>query len=214
MLMTIPIIVRDKPQPPVWIRYAAIVSFMLVIALFAWNSTFLANAIHAIFGSPPTPTITITPTQFSCPYQRSTDHETIVNLIMAEAEAVKKEDLNIINTIFASNADFYDYASEPPAHWNGTYARYAVDLFPKTDFSELEHFEILPAGSGIVGDTAYYTSGSRGSYRIGTGSLRDLNNGSLNSTRYGSDHWILKKNSDGCWEIVEMRFNAGDERFP
>jgi hypothetical protein len=174
--------------------------------------------VGALVYNPPPPTVTSTPTitstQFICPYQGQTDEETIVNLIQAEAVAVNTEDLDIINAIFVPNADFYDYATVPPDHWNGTYARYAANLFPKTEFQGVEHFDILSAGPGISGNTAFYTSGSKGSYRIGAGPLLSLDNGSAKSTQYGSEHWILEKNTNGCWMIIEMQFNAGDERFP
>ena len=169
----------------------------------------------------PQPTLTsvptITPTQFICPYQAQTEHETIVNLIKAEAEAVNREDLAIINTIFAPNADFYDYAIEPPKHWNGPLDRYEKDLFQTTEFRGVEHFDILPVGPGIDGNTAYYTSGSKGSYLTSEGTWNDFFNSSLISmppAKFGSDHWLLRKNDKGCWIIVRLDFNAGHIEFP
>jgi hypothetical protein len=90
-------------------------------------------------------------------------------------------------------------------------------LFLTTDFKNVEHFDILPARPRITGDTTYYTSGSKGDFRIDGGALNTYFNGSLVSdppTKYGSEHWILKKNGIGCWAIIQMEFNAGDEKFP
>ena len=78
----------------------------------------------------------------------------------------------------------------------------------------------------IVSDLAFYTSGSILWYKIGNGSWIYLTNGStkynaqidpkkpINATRYGSEHWILKKNLNGCWAITQMEFNAGLFKFP
>lgn len=156
----------------------------------------------------------LTPTRYICPYQGQTDNETIVRLIKAEASASNFKDLSIILKIFSPNAVFYDYAPETPKQWFGPRERYEKDLFRTTELRGVEHFDILPAGSGIDGNTAYYTSGSKGSYRIGNGPWKELSNGSSNSTEYGSEHWILEKSTNGCWTIIEMQFNAGDEKFP
>jgi hypothetical protein len=146
-----------------------------------------------------------------------TDDGTIVGLIQAEAIASNAKDISIIQAIFDPGAIFYDFASDPAKSWNGPLARYQDDLFSITDFQNMEHFDILPVKPGISGDTAYYTSGSKGEYRIDGGDWNRFFNGSLvsrPSTQYGSEHWILKKNSTGCWSIVQMEFNAGEERFP
>ena len=165
-----------------------------------------------------TPVPTITPTQFICPFQGQTDEETIVNLIQAEAIAVNTKDLNIIMTIFAPNAAFYDYAlvppKESPEEWIGPDDRYEKVLFRTTEFREVEHFDIYSVGSGIDGNPAYYISGSKGSYRIGGEEWRNFNNPSTPSTQYGSDHWVLQKNNNGCWVIIRMDFNAGHIKFP
>jgi hypothetical protein len=170
---------------------------------------------------PSTPTSTSVPTDTPapvvCPYQGATDDETIDALIRAEAVAVNTKDLAIIQAIFDPEALFYDFGSHTPETWNGPLARYQEHLFPTTDFQDLERFDILPVGPGISGDTAYYASGSKGYYRAVGGDWKKFFSGSLvskPSTPYGSDHWILKKNSSGCWGIVQMEFNAGDEQFP
>jgi hypothetical protein len=175
--------------------------------------------------STPTLTATYTPTPTStptCPYQADTDHDTITQLIQAEALAANLESISttramsIIEAIFAEDAFIRDEDSEE--EWENPTIRYKI-LYAGTDFMELEHFDILPAGSGITGSIAYYTSGSKGQYRIGGGEWQSLFNGSTldrlgPATQYGSDHWTLKKNSLGCWEIVDFRFNAGHVEFP
>jgi hypothetical protein len=161
------------------------------------------------------PTLTATP--YICPYQGKTDEETIVNLIKAEADAVNIKSLDIILAIYSPNAIIYQYDTEPPKIWNGPVDRYG-NLFTTTTFKDVEHFDILPAVPVLAGETeAYYTSGSRGSYRTEGGDWIPFNNGSLISptpTQYGSDHWTLKKDEKGCWLIVKMDFNASHIKFP
>jgi hypothetical protein len=195
----------------------------VVAANVEWKSN---SSISEIIASPtltftstpnftPTPTFTLTP--YICPFQGQTDDETISNLIRAEADASNSKGLLTILKIFSPNAVFYDYAPKSPKQWNGPQARYEVDLFQTTEFQGVEHFDIMPIGPGIEGDTAYYTSGSKGSYRIVGGAWTNFFNGSLISTRptqYGSEHWILKKNNNRCWVIVQMDFNAGHIKFP
>jgi hypothetical protein len=162
------------------------------------------------------------PSMSTCPYQGAGDNETIVNLIQAEAIASNARDVKIMQSIFASDAIFYDYATpplNPPKKWVGPLARYKDDLFKSTEFKQVEHFDILPVGSGIAGDMAWYTSGSKGFYRFSGGQWQPLSNGSLVSinppaTPFGSEHWKLQKNHAGCWVIIEMDFNAGHIKFP
>jgi hypothetical protein len=138
-------------------------------------------------------------------------------LIQAEAIALNTKDILIIQAIFNPDAIFYDFGSNPIKSWIGPLARYQDDLFTTTDFREMEYFDILPVEPGISGDTAYYTSGSKGYSRMDGGDWNRFFNGSLvsnHSTQFGSEHWIIKKNSSGCWVIVQMEFNAGDEQFP
>ena len=171
------------------------------------------------------PTVTSTPISTwaptstpTCPYQADTDEATIVRLIQAEAQAVNNEDISIIQAIFAPDAIIRDAVSGE--QWNDPLARYN-DLFANTDFRNLIHFGILPAGPGITDAVAYCTSGSKFEYRVGSGQWRSQCNGSiLNSdpscppTQYGSDQWTLKKNDTGCWMITKFRFNAGHKEFP
>jgi hypothetical protein len=164
-----------------------------------------------------TVTPTINPTPYVCPYQGANDNETIVRLIQAEAIASTTKDMSIIQAIFDPEAIFYDFASATPGSWDGPLARYQDYLFTTTDFKKMNYFDILPVDPGISGDTAFYTSGSQGYYRMEGGDWIPFFNGSLesiDSTKYGSEHWILKKNGNGCWVIVQMEFHAGDEKFP
>jgi hypothetical protein len=162
----------------------------------------------------PTPTYTPTPTPVVCPYQGVTDDDTIRALIMAEAVAVRNKNMKIINDIFDHDAIFYDYTADPAKIWPGVDARYAKDLFIWVNFKDAEHFDVRPAGSGILGDVATYTSGSQITYQVNGGAWVEQTNGSSKTTQYGSEHWILKRNENGCWVITQMEFNAGHVRFP
>ena len=170
-----------------------------------------------IIATEPSP---LTPTPITCPYQGMTDSETIVNLIQAEAAASNAEDITIMQSIFAPETVFSDYVSypqNPPKIWVGPLARYQDDLFTSADFMQVEHFDILPVRQGINENMAWYTSGSKGFYRINGGEWIEFFNGSLISTppaEFGSEHWILKKNSIGCWAITQMEFDAGHVKFP
>ena len=173
--------------------------------------TLTMTAIASITPSPtasPTPTPTI-----SCPYQGVDDDQTIVNLIQAEALASNTKDMSIIQDIFSPDAVFHDFSSEPSRIWIGPIARYKDDLFFNTDLRKVEHFDILPAGKGIVGDRATYTSGSSGEYKNGDNWI-PFSNGSSKTAAFGSEHWILGKNSFGCWVIQALDFNASHVQFP
>jgi hypothetical protein len=162
-----------------------------------------------------TPSLTITLTQRDCPYRGKTEHDTIINLIQAEATAVNNKDLQIILEIFSPDAEFHDYQNNPSKKWEGPISRYRDDLFVHTNFNGAEHFDISPVEPGIDDGTAYYVSGSRGSYRgDGDQDWMPFNNPSLSSSPYGSDHWVLQKDGNGCWVIVRMEFNASHVKFP
>jgi len=162
--------------------------------------------------SPLSPIFVPTSTPYRCPYKSQTDHETIIKLIEAEAAAVNTKDAGIILAIFAPDAVFHDHASAPSKEWNSPIKRYQDDLFKTMEFQSVDHFDISLAE--IIGNTAYYTSGSKGYYRVGNGDWVEMLNGSLTSTQYGSEHWVLQKNTNGCWVIVQMDFNAGHIKFP
>lgn len=183
------------------------------------TSTFTPTATPtATFTLTPTPTSTPTasPTSTSaksCPYQGVDDNQTIVNLIQMEAVASNTKDMSIIQAIFSADAVFHDYSKTPSTVWVGPIDRYQDDLFLHTDLRNVEHFDILPAGNGIVGDRATYTSGSSGETKDGA-FWKSFSNGSSKTTQFGSDHWILSKNDLGCWVIIQFDFNASHIQFP
>jgi hypothetical protein len=151
-----------------------------------------------------------------CPYQADNDMNTIKRLIEAEAEAVNIENISIIHDIFAPDATIHD-KDNTPEDFPPPITRYNK-LFAETDYRDAEHFDIEEK---VIGAVAYFTSGSRGEYRVGSGDWMKYCNGSsgpgstyCSPTDYGSDHWTLQKNSFGCWEITEFSFNAGHVPFP
>jgi len=141
----------------------------------------------------------------TCLPQAGGDEETITRLIHAEAEAVLKEDILIIRAIFAENAVIRDGGSEE--QWNDPISRYNK-LFAETRFTDAVHFDIQPAGPGISGNVAYFTSGSRGSYVT-----TDGYSGSYDHPPC-SDHWTFSRNGAACWVITEFTFNACHIPFP
>ena len=159
--------------------------------------------------SPPSPSLTPTPT---CPYQGSDDEETFVNLIRAEAEAVNLESMETINKIFAPDALFYDV--KEGKSWLSPKDRYQNDLFLNANSFNVEHFGIVSVGRGENGEIVYYVSGSSGSYFDKNGGPFSYYNGAKGETTYGSDHWAFRRNSPGCWVIIQLEFNAGDDPFP
>jgi hypothetical protein len=171
----------------------------------------------------PTVTPTHTPTSTStwiptptpaCRYQANTDKDAIPQIIHAESEAVNREDISIIRAIFAEDAIIQDAVSGE--EWNDPIGRYET-LFEDVDFTDAIHFEIQPAGAGMIENVVvWFTSGSEGRYRVGGGGWNSYFNTSSSdpSTPFGSEHWTLKKNRAGCWVITEFTFNAGHIPFP
>jgi len=200
--------VRATSITTVWAQILTAIISAMALILAAYIGSKITTSI---------PEIILSPTPHICSFQSQTDNETIGNLIEAEADASNTKDLSTILIIFAPNATFYDYAQSPTKTWVGPNARYKDDLFQTTELRGVKHFDILPVGLGIDGNIASYTSGSKGSYRNGEGNWTDFFNGSListPSTKYGSEHWILKKNTNGCWVITQMEFDAGHIQFP
>lgn len=183
------------------------------------SSTPTPTSTHTATSTPTstvTPMFTITPTPSNTPsrtppppprcfYQATGDVEAIEILIHAEAMAANNEDLSIIRAIFASNAVIWDAIGEkgPEANPVAYYER----LFADTTFTGVSHFEIHPAGPGISGTIAYFTSGSRGNYVKTNGDSGSFDNPPL------SDHWTLEIRS-GCWVITQFTFNASHIPFP
>ena len=132
-----------------------------------------------------------------CPYEGATDEITITNLINAEAEALNREDISIISTIYSSDA-FIRFVFSDGSYWD-TYdpiKKYKED-FSGVDFKNLKHSFIQPDGEGITNDTARFISDSSGTVTGSDGVPIQYQN------EVGSDSWVLKKNSAGCWIIVE-----------
>jgi hypothetical protein len=153
----------------------------------------------------PTPTLTPTPV---CPYRASTDAESIVSLIDAEAQAVLNEDLSIIQAIFAEDAVIRDATKDDP--FVDPASRYAT-LFTNADYLEIVHYEVQPAGSGITGSVAYFTSGSKGRFTSADdpSTVHEFENDPC------SDHWTFGRDGAGCWVIINFTFNAcHDQPFP
>jgi hypothetical protein len=145
--------------------------------------------------------------------------DTIEQLIHAEAEAVNKEKISIIQDIFAPDALIRD--EDRNLQWPDPIIRYNL-LFTTTDYRNAIHFGIQPVGP-IAGTVAYVTSGSQGEFRAESGQIwTPYCNPPLiptaycegATTEYGSDHWTFGKDSLGCWEITEFSFNAGHVPFP
>jgi hypothetical protein len=167
----------------------------------------------------PTSTYTSTPTPIVCPYQGKTDDETIVALIQAEAVAAQNKDMETLNKIFAAGAVLNDQA-------NGKYGLSVEERYQETKVQDARHFDILLKERDVPGQTVYYTSGSEGYYfDTSSGKWIYYFNGSTvlatpaisptsTKTQYGSEHWTLKKNDNGCWVIIQMDYNAGHVPFP
>lgn len=193
-------------------QVAIIVAILGLIGTLA-GAVFSSPVILAILEKNDTPEISASASPNPCPYQGNDDEESITNLIMAEAQAANEENMQIIQQIFRGDATITDAVTNET--WANPISRYRDTLYAAVDFSEVNHFDILPAA--IYENTAYFTSGSRGKYRPQGGDWQEFFNASKISspkTEYGSDHWVLEKNNSGCWQITHFEFNAGPIRFP
>lgn len=139
-----------------------------------------------------------------CPHQDSTDAATIIRIIQAEAEAVNSEDISIIQAIFSAGAHIRDESNNED--WHDPVARYET-LFSNADYIGALNLAIQPAGSGITGNVAWFTSESQGRCCV------DDECASYFREPHES-HWTLQKNSSGCWVITEFVFNAPGVPFP
>jgi hypothetical protein len=200
-----------------WVRCSAVAEIRLVtrnvddvknfaLALDQRIAPFVCNngQVPEVADSEPTadtvaePTATETAkTSSLCPYQEETDMATITSIIEAEATAANNEDLSIIRDIFAPNAliRFEVDGTE----WHTPIARYK-ELFDSADIFNSRHFGIQPTGKGITADTAWFISGSSGTYVPNGGEAQEYYN------EVGKDSWVLKRNFFGCWVIAEFRF--------
>lgn len=134
-----------------------------------------------------------------------TDAEAIHWLIEAEAQAAVAADLNLIKDIFAVDAIIIDYGDRNlPVKWNNPIDRYQP-LFEAYQFISLQNDHIM-ARRPIQGETAYYVSGSHGSYQH-DGQTIPLQNPD------DASHWTVTKIA-GCWKITKFEFNASGISFP
>ena len=134
-----------------------------------------------------------------------TDPEAISWLIQQEAVATVSGDMDLIKEIFAEDARIVDYANrETPEFWSNPIDRYQ-QLFKDTQFIEDQNINIKAMGS-VSGNTAYYISGSMGSFQY---------NGQVYTFVNSDDasHWTLTK-INGCWKITKFEFNASGIKFP
>lgn len=130
------------------------------------------------------------------------DEAAIAWLINAEGEAVVKEDLALIEQIFAPDALIVDMLTGEK--WFSPVERY-THLINAADYSKASHADIK-AVTPIAGGRAYFTSSSRGAYTV-EGVSKSY------STLPDSDHWTLEKRR-GCWIITQFEFNAAGVSFP
>lgn len=214
----------EAPRVPIHATQTE-VAHETIVALSATPSAALTQQPSALpsstFTPPPpatsTPALTPLPSPTPpCAFRGSTDDETIMNLIQEEAVASNTKSMSIMQDIFAADALIRDYApptGPAPQIWKGPVARYQDDLFKRTTLNDVAHFGIQAVGLGISEDTATYVSGSRGCYMSGAQCVT-FNNLSRPGTPYGSDHWILQKDTAGCWVITGFDFNAGHVPFP
>jgi hypothetical protein len=132
-----------------------------------------------------------------CPYQADNDAKTLIDLIHAEAEAVKQRDSSIIKRIFARDAIIQN--TRTGEKWSNPITHYEV-LFDNSVFIQAEHFNINDGG--ITETTAHFTSGSRGKFynKNNPDSIITYNNPNP------SDEWTFGKDICGCWVITNFSF--------
>jgi hypothetical protein len=156
--------------------------------------------------------ISSTSTPGLCPLQQTTDDATIRAIIAAEADAVNNKDIQIVSEIFADGALIRDMSAQAPQTWIDPKARYRDYLFGHPDIRNAVHFDIMPALESTSNE-AWYKSGGKGEY-LSNGAWIPYTTEFPNAPPYGSEHWVLKKGSDGCWRIVQFDFNASSTEFP
>lgn len=159
--------------------------------------------------SAPTSTPSFTPlptrTPRPCSYVGSNDFKTIENLVHAEAQAVDRSDISMIQVIFAKDAVIQNRAKEPPERWEDPVARYQ-QLFTEADFEEVDHTDIKHKPWDGSNGELFFTSASRGKFISGGTEY-------LYENPPDSDHWTFRK-VRGCWVITKFDFNASHIPFP
>jgi len=191
----------------------ALIGLIGVLAQAALNSPIILTLLEKTTMTPSSPAVSPMPASVNCPYLGENDQKTFENLIQAEAQAVNTKSIDIIQQIFTQDATFYDALTGES--WNGPLTRYRDTLFVAAEFRNVTHFDILPLQ--IYDNLAYVISGSQGDFHRSGQDWQTFFNGSKISnpkTDYGSDHWMLVKNTAGCWQIQWLEFNAGAVSFP
>ena len=180
---------------------------VIAIIGFALMLPVVVLAIWWIIWFPHTPMPTLTPTvaatPLACVCESDTLDDTLRCLIHTEAQAITNADLPLIDQIFASNAVIVRGDTGEVWHDAVTYYK---PMFRDLDFSAAQHFDIRQIE--VRDQTAYYTSGSSGSYSDADGTPVTYHNDSP------SNHWVFERDDDGCWVITQFAFNAAHLDFP
>nr|NQU93346.1 hypothetical protein [Bacteroidota bacterium] len=133
----------------------------------------------------------------NCPYQISAYEGTMKRLIEAESEAVNTGDISTIKAIFAPDAIIKDALIGK--QWNDPIAYYSKN-FKEFIYTDAVNYAINRIDIGT--QNAIFTSASKGKYtNIKSQITFDYNNSP------GTNEWIFKKNSDGCWVISKFTYN-------
>ena len=151
----------------------------------------------------PSPTLTPTPTPTPCFCQSATGDDTLRCLINAESEAANKNNLTLIQQIFAHDATIF--RGDTRKTWDAPIAYY-TSTFASLKFTEAKHFDIRQIE--ITAQVAKYTSGSSGYYAEPGATPTPYDN------KNPSEHWVFGKNDRGCWVITRFEFNASHIKFP
>lgn len=133
-----------------------------------------------------------------CTYQISSDEGTMRRLIEAESDAVNKGDISIIKDIFSSDAIIED--KESNTKWTDPISHYEK-LFSELVYTSSINYSIKLIK--MAEDEIIFTSSSQGRY---TSKINPSNKEQYNNPP-GSNEWVFKKNSDGCWKIIRFTFN-------
>jgi hypothetical protein len=193
----------DSGRSPLrWVLLTIFATFFVVGgAIVAAAPTSPGSANHT-----PTPTHTISAASspVACVCESGTVTDTLSCLINTESDAANRGDPVLIARIFAPTAHIY--RGDTKQEWDSPLAYYLPTL--KTlHFFNAVHYDIQPVT--VTANSAWTTSGSRGSYAPASGGT---------STPYDnlnpSDHWLFEKNESGCWVITRYEFNAMTLPFP
>jgi hypothetical protein len=158
----------------------------------------------AISDQPLTPITPLATTTLSCPYAGDTDTQTFINLIRAEEEAVLKEDLSIIEIIYADGATIKDVVDNQI--WTNVIEHYKL-VFKNADHVELNHYDF-----DVVEQATTYAwvraSDTEVMVWASTGKREEV------QSEPGAAHFVFKKDAQGCWRIIHFSKRAASEPFP